>query len=34
MVGGTQQQKEIHLAVLSLIESGEFERIKTKWFGD
>ena len=31
---GSILRKKINLAILSLIESGEFGRIKTKWFGD
>jgi ABC-type amino acid transport substrate-binding protein len=31
---GSILRKKINLAILELIESGEYERIKMKWFGD
>jgi len=31
---GSILRKKINLAILELIEAGEYERIKTKWFGD
>jgi polar amino acid transport system substrate-binding protein len=31
---GSILRKKINLAILELIESGEYERIKIKWFGD
>jgi len=31
---GSPLREKINLVILSLIESGEFERIKLKWFGD